>query len=154
MSFATIELPSPPFSRVAPRTGFRRVPRLAWLLLAILLSWAAEAGVYTAFEPHGAALRHELKAAAAVLQAPFTLQSTPALQQAIRRHFPERDAAVDTHHLWPVVAVTLHGLSRDDCLEALRDARRIDGAVVIALQGYGAGADCRAENDMTWWLMP
>jgi hypothetical protein len=154
MSCETIELPSLRAPMLRLRAAFGHAPRLLWLVLAVLLSWAAEPVLLTAFEPHGVALRHELRAAGAALEAPFTLQSTPALQQGIRRHFAGHDATVDTHRLWPVVAVTLHGLSREDCLNALRDTRRIDGTVVIALQGYGSTIDCGPRNDMTWWLMP
>lgn len=153
MSFATsIELPAT--SSVRLRAAARRAPRLLWLVLAILLSWGAEYGVYCAFAPHGEALRHELKAAAAALQTQLVLQPTPALRQAIRRHFREGEVAVDTTRLWPTVAVSLHGISRGECLGALHEVRRIDGAVVIALQGYGSTDDCRAQNDMIWWLMP
>lgn len=153
MSFApSIALPPNPVLRL--RAALRRVPRLLWIVLAIFLSWAAEYAVYTAFEPHGAALRHELQGAASVLQTQLTLQPTPALRQALREHFPDGDATIDTERLWPVVTVSLHGLSRGDCLDALRQTRRINGAVVIALQGYGSRVDCQERNDMTWWLMP
>jgi hypothetical protein len=154
MSLATlIEHPAEDPSGL--RQAARRTPRVLWLVLAILLSWGVEYGVYSAFEPHGAALRHELKAAAAVLHTQLVLQPTPALRAAIREHFPAETVEVQTDGLWPpVVAVRLHGLTRDDCLNAVHDARRIDGPVVIALQGYGSATDCREENDMTWWLMP
>ncbi len=153
MSFATsIELPATSSARL--RAAARRAPRLLWLVLAILLSWGAEYGVYRAFAPHGEALRHELKGAAAALHTRLVLQPTPALRQAIRRHFRESEVAVDTTRLWPTVAVSLRGVTRADCLDALHEARRIDGAVVIALQGYGSTADCQEQNDMTWWLMP
>jgi hypothetical protein len=153
MSFATpIPLPATPALRL--RAALRRAPRVLWIVLAILLSWGAEYAVYSAFEPHGTALRHELQGAAAVLQTQLTLQPTPVLRQEIREHFPEGDAEIDTQHLWPIVAVSLHGLSRGDCLDALHHARRVNGAVVIALQGYGSAVDCRDQNDMTWWLMP
>jgi hypothetical protein len=36
----------------------------------------------------------------------------------------------------------------------VRQARRIDGLVVVNLEGYRSVADCRERNDMTWWLMP
>jgi hypothetical protein len=152
MSSATpIELPSG-FGRLRAAAG--RAPRLLWIVLAILLSWGVEYALYTAFEPHGLVLRHELQAAAMVLQAPLTLEPTPGLRQAIRRHFPGRDAEVDTARLWPIVTVRLSGVSREDCLEARRTARRMDGLVVIALQGYTSATDCRDQNTMTWWLMP
>jgi hypothetical protein len=154
MSCQTIDLPPTPTAPLSLGAAVSRAPRLLWLVVAILLSWAVEAGVYAAFEPPGAALRHELTAAAAVLQVPVTLQSTPALAQAVGRPFRTRDATIDTHRLWPIVAVTVHGLSREACLDALHDTRRINGNVVIALQGYGSSTDCAVENDMTWWLMP
>jgi hypothetical protein len=52
------------------------------------------------------------------------------------------------------VAVTLSGVSRVECVAAVAQDRRMDGAVVIALQGYPSAENCEQRNDMIWWLMP
>jgi len=151
MSIA-VQFPSSRSHRL--RAQARRAPRALWLVLAVALSWGAEVAVYTGFAPHGEALRHELQGAAGVLQAQLVPQPSPAVLQAMRRHFHESDVDIDMARLAPNVAVTLRGVLREDCLDALRQARHINGPVVIALEGYGSAVDCRDHNDMTWWLMP
>ena len=136
------------------RAQARRMPRALWLVLAIALSWGAEYAVYTGFAPHGEVLRRELQSAAGVLQAQLVARPGPALLAGLRGHFAESDVDIDMARQWPNVAVTLRGVLRDDCLDALRQARHINGPVVIALEGYGSAVDCRDHNDMTWWLMP
>jgi hypothetical protein len=136
------------------REAARRAPRMAWIVLAILVSWSAEYGIYRAFEPPGPALRHELLAAADELRTPWVPQPTPAMRQAIRRHFRESDVDIDTTRQWPNVAVSLHNLPRQDCAAAVLQARRIDGPVVVTLDRYRSAAECGERNDMTWWLMP
>jgi hypothetical protein len=136
------------------REALRRVPATVWIVLAILLSWSAEYAVYWAFEPPGLALRHELQGAAGELDHALVPLPSAALGDEIRRHFREADVAVDTARHWPNVAVTLSGVSRADCAAAVSQDRRLDGAVVIALQGYRSAEECGRRNDLTWWLMP
>ncbi|MGO8914730.1 MAG: hypothetical protein ACLQJR_02330 [Stellaceae bacterium] len=136
------------------RDALRRTPRMLWIVLAILLSWGAEYAVYRAFEPPGQALRRELVGAAEELRAQWLPQATPAVRQAIRRHFRESDVDIDTTRRWPNVAVSLHAVPQEDCVAAVREARHIDGPVVIALEHYRLTAQCGERNDMTWWLMP
>ncbi|HWI29732.1 MAG TPA: hypothetical protein VN668_22340 [Stellaceae bacterium] len=135
--------------------GFaRRVPRILWIMLAIVLSWSAEVALYRSLEPPGQVLRHELEGAAGELDAQFVPRSTPQLAETIRRHFREAVVAIDVDRDWPNVVVSLGGLSQTACLAALSQARRIDGPVVIRLEGYRSVADCRARNQMSWLLMP
>jgi hypothetical protein len=136
------------------RETLRRVPSSVWIVLAILLSWSAEYAVYWAFEPPGVALRYELQGAASELDHELVPLPSTALGHEIRRHFREADVAVDTARYWPNVAVTLSGVSRVECAAAVSQDRRMDGAVVIALQGYRSAEECGRRNDMTWWLMP
>lgn len=150
MSSATIHLPSSRGHRFEP---LRRVPRGVWILLAILLSWGVEIGIYQAFEPPGQVLRHELLGAAGELGGQW-LEPTPTLNQAIRRHFAEGSVTVDTGRQWPNVAVSLLGVPRQACVQAMHEARRIDGPVVIVLDRYRFPSECGERNDMTWWLMP
>ncbi|HUC65568.1 MAG TPA: hypothetical protein VMA53_09085 [Stellaceae bacterium] len=134
--------------------SLRRVPSAVWIVLAILLSWGAEYVVYRAFEPPGVALGYELQGAAGELDHALVPLPSAALRQDIRRHFREADVAVDTARYWPNVAVTLSGVSRTDCAAAVSQDRRMDGTVVILLQGYPSAENCGHRNDMTWWLMP
>jgi hypothetical protein len=136
------------------RDALRRAPRLGWIGLAVVLSWGAEYGFYSAFEPPGLTLRRELIGAADELRTPWVPQPTPALQQALRRHFRESDVDIDAARQWPNVAVSLHGVPRPICAEAVLEAGHVDGPVVIALQRYRLVAQCSERNDMTWWLMP
>lgn len=146
----------------APRNGLgraisgfaRRVPRILWIVLAIVLSWSAEIALYRSLEPPGRVLRHELEGAAGELGTQFLPQATPQLAETIRRHFREAAVAIDLDRNWPNVVVSLSGLSQTACLAALSEARRIDGPVVVRLEGYRSVADCRSRNEMSWLLMP
>ncbi len=154
MSLTTsIEVPGRD-ARPLPRRVARRLPRGLVILLLILGSWSVEYGLYRAFEPPGLALRHELEGAAGELDRQVVLQPVAGMGQAIRRHFRESAVTVDTKRDWPNVAVSVGGVSQAACLDARRQVRRIDGTVVISLEGYGSAADCGERNDMTWWLMP
>ncbi len=153
MSIATSFQPLPG-AAARWREAIRRTPRLLWIVLAVVLSWGAEYGAYRAFEPPGLALRHELLGAAEELRTQWVPQPTPALQQALRRHFHESDVDIDAARQWPNVAVSLHGVPRQACAEAVLEARHVDGPVVIALERYRLAAQCGDHNDMTWWLMP
>jgi hypothetical protein len=154
MSLATLVHGRGPGSGAGLRDTLRRVPTTVWIVLAILLSWSAEYTVYWAFEPPGVALGYELQGAAGELDHALVPLPSAALRQDIRRHFREADVAVDTVRHWPNVAVTLSGVSRVDCAAAVSQDRRMDGTVVIALQGYRSTKECGRRNDMTWWLMP
>jgi hypothetical protein len=138
----------------ALRGAAGRVPRSLWILLAIVASWSAEIALYRSLEPPGQILRHELEGAAGELDRQLLPQSTPALAQAIRRHFREAGVEIHLNRDWPNVVVSLSGLSQTACLGALSQARSIDGPVVIRLEGYRSVADCRARNEMSWLLMP
>jgi hypothetical protein len=100
------------------------------------------------------AIRSELEAAAAEMGTQLVPAPTPALLAAMRRDFSEQDVTIATTPAASVIAVTLHGLDRAACAEAVSTLRRIDGPVVVRLQGYGADESCGDRNDMTWWIMP
>lgn len=154
MSLATSIHGPRPGTGAGLRETLRRVPSSVWIVVAILLSWSAEYAVYWAFEPPGVALRYELQGAAGELDHALVPLPSATLTQDIRRHFREADVAVDTARHWPNVAVTLSGVSKVECAAAVNLDRRMDGAVVIALQNYRSTDDCVHRNDMTWWLMP
>jgi hypothetical protein len=130
-----------------------RTSRLLWLVLGAAALFGAEQAI-SVFETPGQVLRHELQAAGAEMHVALVPQPSPALGQAIRRHFHEDGVLVDMRGGWPNVTVTLVGASGDVCRDAVRAARRIDESVVIQLRDIRTPADCRDRNDMTWWIMP
>jgi hypothetical protein len=154
MSIATSIRFRPSGSRQTLGEWARRVPRILWIVLAILVSWGGEYLLYRGLEPPGVALRHELEGAASELNEPVMLAPTPVLNEAIRRHFRESAVTIDTTRHWPDVAVTLDGVSWATCTDAVREAGSIDGLVAVRLVEYGSAKDCRERNAMTWWLMP
>jgi hypothetical protein len=150
----TTSIGTAPASPRPLRRLIARLPRSLWILLLVLASWSGEYALYRAVEPPGLALRHELEGAASELEQQVVLAPLPGLPPSIRRHFRESAVTVDIKRDWPNVAVSVDGLSQAACLSALREVRRVDGPVVIALTGYRSARDCGPENDMTWWLMP
>ena len=101
----------------------------------------------------GDAIRSELVAAAAELTSPMGPYPTKAATRAIRRHFRAHPAALHTE-FWPQVSVTLQHLDRTTCVDARIVARRMEGLVVVELEGYRSAKDCGDGNDMTWWILP
>jgi len=132
----------------------QRLPQMLWVVAALVAGLAAEQALSAMLDPPGRALRRELQAAAGELQKPLVAQPTAALRHALRRHFHEAGVDVDTTRFWPDVVVSLRGMTQEECIAALHEARRIDGPVVVALEGYRSAEDCRERNYMTWRLMP
>jgi hypothetical protein len=133
--------------------------RIPWTVSVLACLGAAVLAGYRLFvllEPPGDAIRRALEAAAAETHAQLMLEPSPAVLAAMRRHFSGQDVSIATTPAMPtpIIAVTLHGLDRAACVEAAAKARRIDGPVVVTLQGYGAPKDCGSRNEMTWLIMP
>ena len=133
----------------APSVQPRRMSRAMWAALALGLVLALGGIMGSMLLSPGQVIRSELKSAAADLR---RAQGGPDIA-ALRRHFPRHAATIDAKR-WPQVQVTLHGLPRDICIDAARDAARIEGLVVIELERYGSGQQCAASNDLTWRFMP
>jgi hypothetical protein len=138
--------------------GFRRDPRrrrarLGVLAVVMALALAAAYRLQDAPGP-GEAIRGELLAAAGELSWQIVAEPTEPVRRAMRRHFREADVDVEIARSRANVLVTLRGLNRGDCAAAVRDARRIEGTVVVALESHRATADCGERNDMTWRIMP
>jgi hypothetical protein len=93
-------------------------------------------------------------AAAGELSGQIVANPTGSVRKAMRQHFREAEVEVDTARPWPNVLVTIRGLDRAACETAVRDARRMEGPVVVSLDAYRLPADCADRNDMTWWIMP
>jgi hypothetical protein len=104
--------------------------------------------------PPGGAIRSDLVAAGASVRALPALAPADAVRAAVTASFPGRPVSVEPASFPAMVAVTLHDVDRQSCLEAAERARRIEGAVVIELDGYRAPDACGERNDMTWRLMP
>jgi hypothetical protein len=104
--------------------------------------------------PHGGAIRADLAAAASRLKDAPQNADAASVTADLRREFPGENATIDPSEFPAAVTVTLHALDRTSCAAALRTARRIEGRVVVELEGYASGAQCADRNDMTWRLMP
>lgn len=136
-------------------SGQRR--RSLWTIYMVVCISAAVLGGYQFFllvEPPGDAIRHELKAAAGEMRNLLVPEPSPPVLAAMRRDFARREVSIAPIPESSIVTVTLHGLDHKACVGALAKARRIDGPVVVQLQGYGTAADCGSRNEMTWWVMP
>jgi hypothetical protein len=105
-------------------------------------------------EPPDDAIRHELKATAGEMRNLLVPEPSPPVLAAMRQDFAGREVSIAPILASSIVTVTLHGLDRNACVGALAKARRIDGPVVVQLQGNGTAADCGSRNEMTWWVMP
>ena len=132
----------------------RRVPAAVWVLASLGAALLAGYQLFILLEPPGNAIRGELKAAAAETRTQLVLEPRPAVLAAMRRDFPGRDVSIATSEASSIIAVTLHGLDREACVDAAAKARWIDRPAVVMLQGYGAPEECGGLNDMTWWIFP
>lgn len=132
----------------------QRVPRGLWALVVAAAALAAVYEMSVALRPPGQAIRYELASAAAELHAQLFAQPTPEMAAAMREHFGDRDVDIDMTSQWPNVAATMHHVAWDVCVDAVRAASRVEGPVVIDLEGYRSPKDCHATNDMKWWIRP
>lgn len=131
-----------------------RLPRAVWLLGTVGLVLAASYQLSSALESPAQRIKRELTAAAAEVGALPWNRSSEQVQLAVGWYFSSRAVRVDATRFPSEVAVTLPGLDRNTCVEASARARRIEGLVVVALEGYGSAQNCRDDNNMTWRIMP
>lgn len=137
------------------RPAWPRV-QLKWALCVLACAAVAAVGgalLLTSIAP-GVAIRRDLAAAAKAVGALPGNASAQTVTLAVRRALGSAPATIDATPFPVAVAVTLRALDRRSCLAAERSARRIEGAVVVALQGFRTADDCRASNDMSWRIMP
>jgi hypothetical protein len=133
-----------------------RSSRFTFFLGALALVIAALIGgneVLKASRSPGDVIRSELVAAAAELAAPLGPYPTEAATRAISHHFRAHAATLQMA-FWPQVSVTLQHLDKTACVDAGIVARRMEGLVVVELEGYRSAEDCGDANDMTWWILP
>lgn len=154
MSMISLQAPLPVSIRIAAKTAFARTPHRVRLLAAAAMLIAAGYQLSDMLQTPAQSIRSALTAAADEAAALPWSRSAEQVQLAVGRHFAGRDFRVEPAHFPAEVAVVLADLDRETCLEARRLARRIEGDVVITLDGYGSATDCQARNAMTWHIMP
>ena len=96
----------------------------------------------------------DLAAGASALNSLPADASRDAVRRTLETSFPGRAVSVDPEGFPAAVDVTLRGIDRPTCISAETSARRIEGKVVIELQGYASPGACRVANDMTWRFLP
>ncbi len=131
-----------------------RLPGAVRLLAAVGLVLAASHQLSLALESPAQRITRQLTAAAAAVGALPWNHSSERVHSAVGWNFSGRAVRVDATRFPADVAVTLPGLDRNTCVEASARARRIEGPVVVALEGYGSAQDCRDDNTMIWHIMP
>jgi hypothetical protein len=144
----------------SPLFAGRPVARWNWRLPYVVKIFAAAAAIVVAMgllfyaHPPGAAIRGDLVSGAAAVQA-LPANARPArVAKDVREAMRGRAVRVDPTGFPTAVAVTLLDIDWRNCVAAEQAARRIEGKVVVQLQGYAASEDCRTSNDMTWRFMP
>jgi hypothetical protein len=131
-----------------------RTPRRLRLLLAVVMLIAAAYEVSLALQTPAQSIRDALTAAGEEAARLPSTRKTHDVGLTLARHFVGQDARIEPSRFPAEVAVVLEGLDRATCLEARMLARRIEGDVVIALDGYGSATDCQEHNRMTWHILP
>ena len=108
---------------------------------------------YLALESPGTVIRRDLiRAGAEVAELPWSAPRE-LVRQSVSRHFASYRASADAANFPAYVRVTLKDLDRETCREAYRAARRIEGRVVIEIEGPGDLA-CQDGAALTWRIMP
>jgi hypothetical protein len=154
MSLISVYAPaSISFRRPAARWRLPISRRVKLLAAAALLLFAA-AQLWQALRTPAQAIRDELAAAADDTAALPWNTPPDQVQRAVADHFSNRAVRIDPARFPVDVSVELSGLDRETCLGARRSAGRLEGSVVVALEGYANAADCGARNAMTWHIMP
>jgi hypothetical protein len=134
--------------------------RLGAAALATLLVVAGHHLDLAAHRADAAAPEQALAIRAALFRLASATRALPAgmtsadAAKALQRSIADRDAAIDAARFPGEVDVTYRDLGRWTCIEAETVARRLEGQVVVQLEGYPAASDCSARNAMTWQVMP
>jgi hypothetical protein len=131
-----------------------RVPPALRLIAAAVMALLAALQFWLALQSPGRVIERQLVAAAHETAALPWSRPLDQVQLAVGRYFAGRNVEVDARRFPVEVLVTLNALDRNTCLQARAEARRIEGEVVIALEGYRTAADCAERNRMLWRIMP
>jgi hypothetical protein len=142
-----------PLARRGESAGKNRRRARPLRSLAAALAVLGAVAFLFANEPHGGGIRADLAAAASRLKDVPQNASAARVTAELRGEFTGESATIDPSGFPAAVTVTLHALDRASCATALRSARRIEGRVVVVLEGYASSAQCADSNDMTWRIM-
>jgi hypothetical protein len=138
-------------------TSRRSLARASYLVtaaaLAVVMAVALRHVLETA-PSRGPAIRAALVAAAAGTRSLSPTEAHDGVRDAIGPYFRSFDANIDASRFPAEVDVTLRDVDGVTCLEAEDEARRIEGPVVVQLEGYQSADTCRQNNVMTWRLLP
>ena len=145
---------APCSSAALRRSGQRvRIGRFAGPA-ALLLVFLATHQFVLATQTPGAALRHGLATAARVVETLPMTATAERVKLSVERPLSGFSVSIDASGFPAVVGVTLHGLDHQACIDAVAEARRIDGLTVVELKDRGFPAACGERNDMTWRILP
>jgi hypothetical protein len=126
-----------------------------WVFAPMLVAAALIGGyeAHLALESPGGVIRHDLiQAGTEVAQLRWSAPRE-RVRQSVSGHFPGYRASVDAAGFPVYVTVTLNDLDRDACRDAYRTARRIEGRVLIEIEGPGDVA-CQDGTALTWRIVP
>jgi hypothetical protein len=138
----------------ASRHGLERMPRLMRALAVAGVLLIAGQQLFLALQSPAHQIKRQLIAAAEETgRLPWT-RSQDEVRGDLARHFGADAVTVDSTSFPAAVSVAFMGLDKNTCVEANKLARRIEGSVVVALDGYHSATDCRDSNTMVWRIMP
>jgi hypothetical protein len=138
----------------AAQQALTRVPSGLRVLAAAGMLLFAGQQVSLALQSPAQAIKRELLAAAAETGTLPWNRTLEQVETALGRHFTRRPVSIDGARFPTEVSVAVQGVDQTTCVEATTLARRIEGSVVVLLQGYGSAADCANVNDMVWRIIP
>jgi hypothetical protein len=136
------------------RARIAALPRVWRALAAAVLLAPAGYQAVLALESPGQSLRRELVAAADEAGALPWNRSHEQVRNAIGRHFAGHAITVDSRRFPVEILVSVQNIDRTTCTEASEVAQRIEGSVVVALEGFRSADDCGTDNRMVWRIMP
>jgi hypothetical protein len=155
MSSTDFVLPPPRISFAEVSSAWiARLPRPVRILATVAILTLAGYQLDVALQSPAHIIKHELVAAAEQTGALPWKRSVSQVEQAVGGYFQSHAATIDATKFPTQVAVALDGIDRNTCLEARTLTRRIEGSVVVALDGYRSDAECGDRNRMTWRIMP
>lgn len=154
MALISLHAPLPGSIFQSVKNALARTPRGLRLLAAAGMLAAAAYQIVAALQTPAQSIRDALTAAGEQAAGMPWTRNGRDIQFALAPYFAGRDARIEPTRFPAEVTVMLDGLDRATCLEARTLARRIEGDVVIALDGYGSAADCGERNAMTWRILP
>jgi hypothetical protein len=155
MSTITFDRRSPsPSIIAAAKHGVERMPRPLRALAAAGMLLIAGQQLHLALQSPAHQIKRTLIAAAEETgRLPWT-HSQEQVRSELVRHFADHAVTVDASRFPTAVSVAFQELDKSTCVEANELARRIEGSVVVALEGYRSASDCGDSNTMVWRIMP